>query len=314
MLKTKKYNKLHHIAYHLVIYALSFYGLTFFGLYYGRFLVPRIITAVLIMINWVSVVFIFESLDGIFLNRTFILESNSRKKHSILKIALIGLLFGLLLETFGMIFTRLWYYPHGNIGLYFLLTPIAHPLYFFFLYQVYDFFHRKFFNSTTPLTVHPQSRFYKNLIRTLAVLGFLGIFIALIKCLIIIQSVNVPLFAININYRVLIDWWLPFLASFSLFFLSEYACFTENKPTLIFDLLNGRGSVLFAIILASLVGILFIEFANAPLGLWVFDNWAFNDIRIANIPLLAYLVWPTQFLIFLSFLRLVFRPRTLKIW
>jgi hypothetical protein len=104
------------------------------------------------------------------------------------------------------------------------------------------------------------------------------------------------------------------LSWISIFFLLETACFLLKKNTLTQDIIRGNFVPLISIFAASFLCIVFIELFNMPFQIWVFHNWPLNHIRLFAIPVVAYIVWPTQYLLLLPIIRLLDGKNAEQVW
>ncbi len=84
--------------------------------------------------------------------------------------------------------------------------------------------------------------------------------------------------------------------------------------TLLHTILRKNFIPLFAIIFASLIGIAAFEITNTPFLLWNYSDWPVFEYRFFEIPLLAIIWWPIQFVALLSLIRCVLRVEELDIW
>ncbi len=251
-------------------------------------------------ISWLGLICLFDFFERKYFRHSIIPDTHARKRKLFL-ITVISLLFCVLLDGFGVFITRLWYYPFWSLKVYLSIAPFAYVAYSILLYLLYEFvrdliMHNKKVQKWGVVT----NGMYASLMKSELVLGVAGY---ILNILLISKIYSSP----SVRFYILT---LFFVSTFCIF---EYIGFKQNKKTLTHDLLSGNWWPIIFILVANVVAIIVIEFANAPFQVWTFANWPFDHLRLLNLPIIAILLWPIQFPVFLSMLRTVFPSREV-IW
>src|SRR5690242_5617576 len=89
---------------------LLFFALSFGWLALSRQVHTRFSTTFPFILSWIGIIYILEWADARFLGKTFSEDLAPRVKHRFLRIALVAIPFGIIIELFGVYFLRLWYY------------------------------------------------------------------------------------------------------------------------------------------------------------------------------------------------------------
>jgi len=211
---------------------------------------------------------------------------------------------------------RLWYYPHFNPYIYFLiLAPIGYIIFGIILYVFYRLFKKNYDNKVKPGRMNNIRKIiYKLIIHTELLTGIIFLlssisyyihFVAITK--VNIMTINqLNIFDVNIVY--------PIISWLGIFFILEFACYYLKRETLTRDLIRGNFIPLISIILASLICIIFVEIFNYPFQIWSFSNWPNQHIQYFGIPIIAYILWPLQYLILLPLIRLFDGENTENVW
>jgi hypothetical protein len=264
--------------------------------------------------SWVAIVFLIDYLNKIILGKSF-LPISQVKKEELYKIIICGILFGLIIDFFGAITTRLWYYPYFNFKDYLILAPGGFFAYSFILFSLYEIF-KHYLNSF----VHGgrmkkwQKKAYPILMNVNLILGSGGFIIAFIYSLLNMNDFSIGVTELTKDSNIEVAWWLTFLVSVSILLILDYYAYLQNKETFTKDFIRGNLLPLIAILFVSIVAIIIIEFPNADLQVWTFSNWPYSEYSMFNIPLVAYLAWPFHILILLSLIRVAFDPKKIDIW
>lgn len=230
-------------------------------------------------------------------------------------IAGCGILFCFIIEFFGVYTTRSWFYPSWSAMTYFILAPGAFLVYSLVLLSLYEMI-KQLIAKYTPKgkPSEKEENFYKKFMLLETVLGPIGLIISFFYVLNILARFEIGLFNFSASSGIEVEWWVFLVVGLSIFFIFESIAYRQKKETMTRDMIGGNFIPLFAIIIANCLSVLFFEFPNGPLQVWVFDNWAFNNLRLLNIPLVAFLAWPFQFLMLLSILRVAFKTKKIDIW
>lgn len=266
------------------------------------------LAAVALWWNWVAIIIILDFLSRKFIKKSYIKTKN---KTRLFKIIVVAIIFGLILDLFGALFTKLWVYPYFPLSIYLFLAPFGYVAYSIILLGLYELIKK----STGGKKKYDNiPNFYFSFIYCELILGIgLGI-LAVIETSKILTIQKINFLDITKMETTIVPWWYVFAILTSIFFIFEFICFKEKKNTFTKDVLNLNLHPLIAIIIANIIAIAFIEFINAPIGIWKFGNWIHNDIQILTVPIAALIAWPLQFFAFLSMLRAVLSNKELEIW
>lgn len=147
-----------------------------------------------------------------------------------------------------------------------------------------------------------------------SVLGIIGLASSIVYYRTLIQTYNVVWYEIYRRVDMPVNVLMFVISWISIFFLLETACFLMKKNTLTQDIIRGNFVPLISIGAASLLCMVFIELFNMPFQIWVFHNWPLNHIRLFAIPVVAYVVWPTQYLLLLPIIRLLDGKNAEQVW
>lgn len=268
------------------------------------------------IINWLSAFFIGDSLNRFFKEGS-IFPHKKNQENKIRNLVLASFFMNLFSDVSGSFFGRLWYYPVFNINFifYVLLAPIGYVFFGYILYVFYRLVKKKLDDNVRP---GRMSKFglniYKIIINTEMLLGVFGVIAGFYYYYNFYQKFNVKWYQVNqdinqsINLGMVIFFWL------SIFFILEFICYKLSRETLTRDLIRGDYIPLISIIFSSVICIILVEFVNSPFQLWTFTHWPINNIRLMNIPIVAYMVWPMQYLILLPLIRIFDGNNVENVW
>lgn len=279
--------------------------------FYGR---NNILASLSLGLTWIGSSLIF---DFLLRKRTgkSILYLALSSWQNFLKVAVVSVLCAFLLDIFGLYLTRLWYYPFVPSSLYFVLSPLLYFFYTLVLFIIYEFVKNQ---SNKFVKAGRTSKYikmiYPNLMKLMFVFGIISFTACVLYGLKNITHFAMPFYEVNVDSGIAIPTWFIVLVLPSIFFIVEYFCYLENKETLIYSLLRKDFVPIFAIVVAVLIGIALMELLNAPFQVWVYANGPFNDSKLLGVPIWVWVVWPTQFLMFLSIFRLVLEEKQVDIW
>lgn len=299
----------HQLAVAIFLFVTSFILLV---ILYPEFSLLRSIP---IGVNWIAVVMLFDYLNRKFNNYT-ISPTTAKRKSTLLKLAVVAALFNLAFDVLGSWTTRLWYYPQYDYRYYILVfAPIGYAVYGLGLYSIFVFFKKLFDDEVRGGRLSDRrTRMYEKVMAAEIALGLLGIWYSLYYLLDHISNFKVPVFNIQLDSNLPVEWWFTFMSGFSLLFIFEYISFKQGKETLTRDLIRGNFVPLVALLCCSAVGMIFIEAVNYPFQIWTFANWPLQEVAIVGVPIVAVIVWPLQFLVLMSMMRCFFDARKLDIW
>lgn len=277
-----------------LIFLFSVIWMTFFIGSYNWFIVLPL------GISWIGLICIFDFFERKYFRHTIIPDTHIRKRKLFI-ITIVSLLFCVLLDGFGVFINQLWYYPFWSLKVYLFLAPFAYVAYSILLYILYEFA-RDFIVRFEKInfTTKPRKILYETIINMELILGVVGYFLIILN---LNQKENISLNGFYMLASVFI----------CTFFIFEFIGFKQNKQTLTYDITRGNWWPILFITLANITAIILIEFVNAPFQVWHFANWPYDDIRFFNVPIMAILIWPLQFPVFLSMLRALF-PSKEVVW
>ena len=258
-------------------------------------------------------------LIGDYLSRFFhegsIFPHRTDQKNKFRRLILAALIMNLFSDLTGSWFMRLWYYPNINLFLYFILAPLGYILFGLALYVFYRFFKRNNDHDVKPGRMNNfQNISYKLIINGGFVLSIIGFVISLSNYQKFYQQINLKWFQVYLDSKIVVDLSYFIVLWLSVFFMLEYTCYRLNQETLIRDIIRGNFLPLFSIFVASAACIILVEFFNYPFELWVFSNWPLGSIRFLGIPILAFFLWPMQYLILLPLIRIFDGKNIENVW
>lgn len=146
------------------------------------------------------------------------------------------------------------------------------------------------------------------------ILGIIGIAASYVYYGSLVRTYGVTWYEVFARVDMPINIWMVFFSWLSVFFVLEYACYTLKRETLTRDLIRGNFLPLISIIGASAICIVFVELFNTPFHIWVFHNWPYQSTQFMSIPIVAYLVWPSQYLLLLPIIRLFDGKNEENVW
>lgn len=266
-------------------------------------------------LGWLSVFFV-----GDYLNRVTgegsIFPHRKDQKNKIKNLIMAAFLMNVINDLTGTYLIRLWYYPYFNPVIYLLfLVPIGYVIYGIILYVFYRLFKKNFDDNVSPGRMSKiKAIVYKIIINAELIIGIVLTTLGLNYLLKTYYLFNVKWFEINRYLNMSINIWYPILMWFGLFFIMEFICYFLGRETLTRDLIRGNFVPFISIILASLMCVLFVEVFNYPFQIWAFANWPMDQVKLLNIPLIAYLVWPMQYLILLPLIRIFDGKNIENVW
>jgi hypothetical protein len=214
-------------------------------------------------------------------------------------------------------FLKLWYYPWlGNILLYLLVfAPLGYILFGYVIYVFYRFFkHHWDFLAKPGRMSEVKTKIYQFLMPAELILGISGLGVSIYYLRQFVLENNLAWPAVNIAYNVESPIWTGFLFWLSVFFIVEYLCFRLKRETLTRDVIRGNFVPIYSIIASSIICVALVELYNTPFQAWTFINWPLDTLRFFKIPLIAYLLWPMQFLLLLPLIRLFDGKNVENVW
>lgn len=265
-------------------------------------------------VNWISLLLLVDWLNRR-INKISFYPITQNRKNTFKKIIFGSLIFCIILDLYGVFFSRLWFYPFWDFKTYILLAPLAFIVYTLILFNLYILIKNnldKWARRGRPSQF--QNDIYNTIVRIDLVVGIMMILISIIYSFKHINKFSIDFFEVNKSTNLEVPFWFIVFPLIGFFFIFEYLCFKQGKETLTRDILRLNLIPSLSILIATALALLFIEITNSPFQVWVFDNWSFNDVALGNIPLMAFLAWPFQFLTFLSILRYLIEEKKIDIW
>lgn len=251
-------------------------------------------------------------LDGIASTVSRALTVGDVLKHppTMAKIWVSAVFFGFSLDILGALTTRLWYYPKFDFVPAIAASPVLYGLYGVILLLLYRLFVAVIgeVRWRSERTVSPALTRFE---------GFLGVFLlgAVVGHMMVFTAdMGVGVLDISRAAGIAPAWWYPLIGLLPLFLIGEWWSDAQGKPTLTAALAGGNVTPVAAIVIASICGIVLTEVAHIHVSLWRYGTWPLNSMRVLGMPLLAVMVWPTQFLAYLALLRSVCTEEELIVW
>lgn len=235
-----------------------------------------------------------------------------------LQFLLVGAVAGIILEGYVHWLGKFWYYPYWNYIVYLLVLIPGFALYFLYLVETYFgtkaviehyFIHRHKRNK-------PLGKF-KDLFIVLGLVGSLGIGATTVY--IVFQNnwgLDLQKFSSIINSPSSTDisiWPLFFLAIFIWFFF-EYLEFERHETSMLYEMLNWNFAPVLAVFVAAWASALLYEVFNVPSGYWRYANMPFSYIKLFDVPIVVYLLWPFHYFPLFSLYRVLFKRETEELW
>lgn len=237
-------------------------------------------------------------------------------RRSILRhIFVVGLIGSVIIEAIGNWLFKTWIFPHFTTIEYLLIVVPFMSFYFFLLYENYlaiiiiiDKF-KKFRGK--------EYRYSTNYKRLFALLGFFGVSIFIFTV-----SQRLSAYASPKNLLDMFNtYWYSnnnivtlLLVFFSAWMIFEYLEYKRGEESFLLHLLKGDLVPFFAIIIGSLITSIIMEFFNLPILIWKYTNIPNGDILFLGIPLVVIILWPFQYLFFISLYHLIYKHETKRIW
>lgn len=259
-------------------------------------------------VAWVSLILTIQSFDRYYYGKN--IWARTRKEKIDVVIATFALC--IILDLFGMLFTRLWYYPPGTFTMYLAIAPIFYFLYgklLYLLYESIEEFFKPYFVDTG------YSKYYSAVMDLQLGLGVLLSIISIYITAGYYRQINDTILKIGEPGGFQVEWWFIAIVLLAAYFLIEYLCYHSDKPTLTMNLLSGNFYPIISIVIASILAILLTEIVNAPFQIWSFSEqaWPYSHISLFKIPVIAYVLWPLQFLPLIGLFRYLYSDER-EVW
>ena len=302
---------------HKYEFIFGFIGFFLTLLFYKIFTGPiSLLSAIPGFINWFCI-FLMGDWVSRKLQEGSILPRKKTQLVNFRELVIASLIMNFISDSTGSWLLKLWYFPLFQNPLIYLMiiAPMGYILFGFILYVFYRLFkHHWDYKVKKGRMKKKHKKIFHFLIHLQLVAGIFGIFHSVRYYLSFISTNNIIWYAFdqNITATVRIEFFI--LLWLSLFWIFEYLSFLLKKETLTRDLIRGNFIPLISIIVSSIVCIILVEFANAPFQIWIFTNWPFQEISLFKIPVVAYLLWPTQYLLLLSIIRLIDKNNSENVW
>ncbi len=293
-----------------------------FGLiatFYYYIIVPGPVTFIRLLpgiLSWICVFLIGDAVNR-HLGEGSIFPHRANQLNKLRRLAAAALIMNIIADVSGGWLLKLWYYPSlNNPYLYiFVFAPVGYILYGLLLYVYYRLFKRHWDRLVRPGRPSKSKRIvFWWLIHLELIVGAIGVVVSIVYYEHFMKLYGIVWYAVSVPRDVSVNIWYFFLLWMSLFFLLEYACYFLKRETFTRDLVRGNILPFISILLASAVVIVFFEFYNAPFHMWIYSNWPDQQIQFLGIPLVAYILWPTQYLLLLPIIRLFDGKNEENVW
>jgi hypothetical protein len=300
-----------------------FTGLIYIVVSFFSFLFPNIqqlqsSKLFLTALFFIGVIYVCDTIV-VNLKGTSLLREIRKSRSNLISFLIVSTLGGILLDGVAKFLGGLWVYPDWS-NLYYLLIFIpGFAVYWVVVTESYlatktilDYFKRG-------VTVIGRSYAYEP--HLFSCFGILGIGLVIFAGLSILgdfthqslplvrdDSIRVISAVFSINFR---DVLLLFLGSW---LVLEFLEFFRKRASLIRDILHGYYVPLIAIVLGSTALSFLMELQNSPGGIWRYTNWPLMSYTFLGLPVVVWLVWPLQYITFLSLFRVFTTKESNEIW
>lgn len=211
----------------------------------------------------------------------------------------VGAIAGLLLDGAGQWLGKLWIYPYWNEAVYGATFVVGYCFYWLAIAESYLVVlailrRRRLLPPITPKSYEPA---------LFRMIGGVGIVVTIAAVMLILMDYSKAggyVFEIRRRFPVKIHFGYFLAAFIGVWMILEWIQVRLGKLSLIRTLLHGRFAPLVAILIASLVCSLFWETVNASHHFWKYTNWPIADWQLLHVPIVIFLTWPVQYVVFLS--------------
>lgn len=237
-------------------------------------------------------------------------------RRSILKhIFIAGLIGSLIIEAIGNWLFKTWIYPYFSSSHYlFIILPFL-GLYFLLLYENYlatVVIIEKFKKYKKKKYTYPSYSKY-----LFPLIGFIGSLIFILVTIQKLATYTPPRHFLDIfnTYWYSESNIITFLIIFiSFWMIFEYLEYRRKEESFLLHLLRGDLIPLFAIIFGSLVTSIIMEVYNLPIQIWRYTNIPYHNTSLLGIPIVILLLWPFQYLLFISLYHVIYKKETARVW
>lgn len=251
---------------------------------------------------------LFDSLDY-YVSKTSLLHKLKNKWRLAFYLVLGGIIFGVILDIFGIVVANLWdFYPGlsltaaGSINV-FKAYLFGYGIPILMYYSAYHFIYTLFKKEFKQVGVKVTS--LKKEERIFRYIGLMGAVIFSIPILFYPYIKSLPNIYRGLSFALtLVGLWL----------ILEHFEHKNKKPSLLKDILDGRWIPAFAIVVAAIVTGIAWEGLNVIRPEWNYINLPFSTITILSVPIWVILGWIPLFVIYLSFYRLLIKGRKREVW
>lgn len=265
--------------------------------------------------SWISVFFIGDAINKN-LGETSIFPHRKDQFKKLERLGLAALIMNMISDMTGAWLLKLWYYPAmPNPILYLILAPIGYIIFGLILYVFYKLFKNHYDRNVLRGRLKKKKK--NTYIATMyleLITGLIGMCMSSYYIYIFSIENNIIWYKVNQFVKAEVNLVMPIILWISIFFLLEFICFKLNRETLTRDLVRGNFLPLISIFMASVICIILVELFNAPFQIWSFTNWPYTHINLFNIPGIAYLLWPLQYLLLLPIIRILDGKNEENIW
>ncbi len=274
-----------------------------------------IIKHVLLVIGFIK---IFEASTLQFYNRSLIKEIFTNKKN-LLTFVSISVVGAIILELVIHWAGKLWIYPGWNLPFYFLIFIPGFAFYWLFIAESYlgikaliD--HLKKGKKFVTKSFKWEKQFFN-------ILGVVGIIILALSLFFFVthfSGQSQTFFDVEDLSLKTVNYVLPFYIILPFFLgswlLLEFVQFKKNKPSFLKDTFHGYFTPLITIIFGSILAGIVMEAHNIFYNLWIYINWPLEHLSIFGLPIIMIIVWPLQYIAFLSLWRAFSSQQSEEVW
>ncbi|MBI4099783.1 hypothetical protein HY440_02130 [Candidatus Microgenomates bacterium] len=229
---------------------------------------------------------------------------------------ILAVVAGFAFDGAASYFGALWFYPFYST-LFYLIAIVAlggFIGYWLTIVISYDAAKEVLDEVVGEKDVTRDFRFEKTVYKIFLVLGIAGTAISLHKIGLNTNFLQNFTFNVTTFKPPYLEFSYVLLLTFSLLFVFEFVEYYRHRTSLIKDVIHGYWNPLVAIVLISVVLGIYMEGQNLPIRLWVYVNWPWQEVKIFGLPILVLVVWPLQYVLFLSFYRAFGDRRSEELW
>lgn len=262
---------------------------------------------------YVGLIMIFDWID-FRLSDNSLLHHRNKKLKFFWRFLLFSGLAILFLEGLMLWFGKYWYYPYFPTTFLFLVVYPLFFLYFLPIIESYAAIKAILDKIIGKKIVTKPFKFEKPFYHILGILG---------ACLFSIGLTSIAfIYSYQGNFKFIVDRPtespIPLLLAgmmlLAFWFLMEFVQWERKQRSFFKATIHGYLNPLLAIIIASVILSLLVELWNLPLGTWCYQNLLLYEIKLLGLPIVVWLGWPFQYIMFLSLYRALFKEVEEEVW